>query len=143
MGFPALHFVTADELNGLFQWTEAAMTGVALGLSASAQDLPGASVTVAVSGAHAFALVLSTFDVSPTVTAGSNTFVGTTVVDGVDQSGQALCDDHMGRVVVTQQNMVPLTAGSHTLKLQAKKIGGTFASQPQHSRIAVLLVDLP
>jgi hypothetical protein len=106
-----------------------AQTTSGITMSSSAQDLTGTSVTFTVLYACT-ALVVATFvatfnsitdlGANPTVK-----FGGTLVVDGVTQSGRVELNSQYA--TAAENWTVPLTAGSHTIKLQGFYFGGTPA----------------
>lgn len=126
---------------------QARMTsGSTLTLTGSAQDVAGATLTVTVGGADAVALVSATFDFAQTACTAATTEVGQLVVDGVAQDGQALlaqADVNSQRATVAQSWLIPLAAGTHTLKLQAFRIGGTgtFVCYGTHTQMTALILN--
>lgn len=132
-------------LTGLLASTSKPATGT-LTLSTSDQDVPGSTITFSVTGAHAFALVVGTFDFQPTVSSAAINGVGKLSADGTTQTEQAIWTDNgaNSRACVSQSWTVPLTAGSHTLKLRATKTGaaGTHVTNSSHTNMSVLVVDL-
>lgn len=137
---------SATALTGLALSVQKPSTGN-LTLSTSVQDVAGCTVTFSVSGAHAFAMVNAAFDFQPTVSSAGNNAVGYLTVDGSSRSQQAIWTDNgaNSRETTPQNWVVPLAAGSHTLKLQANKTGagGTHVANSPHTSMSVLVVDLP
>lgn len=89
-------------------------------------DIAGTSLSFTTLYANTKITIWATFDVdsNSTVPANWGTFVGTCLVDGVLQSGEA----HFSgvRATVFQEWITTLVAaGSHTIKLQESKSGGT------------------
>jgi hypothetical protein len=106
-------------------------------VTTTATDIPGATTTVTTTVANTVVLVTAVFDVSSSGT--GDTFVGTLVVDGAAQSTSAITNQ-TGRSAVAYSWAVTLaTAASHTLKLQASKIGtaNTVTTQITHTKIVV------
>jgi len=118
-----------------------------LTLSTSVQDVAGCTITFSVSGAHAFAAVSAAFDFQPTISSAGINAVGYLTVDGSSRSQQAIWTDNgaNSRQTTPQSWLVALSAGSHTLKLQANKTGaaGTHVANSPHTNMTVLVVDLP
>lgn len=127
----------ATDLTGLrVKSYEAAASG-ALTMTTTATDIPGATVTITTTVTNTVALVIGTYDVSSSGT--SDTFVGSLIVDGSAQSGNAI-STQANRATVTQAWAVTLAStGSHTLKLQASKAGAanTVSTQAAHTKIVV------
>lgn len=111
--------------------------------SATAADIAGATVTFSTAQANATAMVIGVFDVTTSSTGGNG--VGTCVVDGSTQSGQAIhaLATLNDRDTVSQVWPVTLSAaGSHTIKLQgAATSTGTALFGNTHSTITVLVLD--
>lgn len=128
--------------NGFFSNDSKACTA-ALSLTTSLQDITGCSKTFSVVGAHSIALCFATFDNASTVGTGNNVGVGSLVVDGSLQTGEAHWDDRTSRTTAYQSWTVSLAAGSHTIKLQAKTGGGTQQLQTIHTKLTVIVFDLP
>lgn len=118
-----------------------------LTLSTSVQDVPGCTLTFSVAGAHAFVMVVGTFDFQPSVSSAGNNAVGYLTVDGSARSQQAIWTDNgaNSRDTTPQSWIVPVAAGSHTVKLQANKTGagGTHTANSPHTTMTILVVDLP
>lgn len=128
--------------NGHYNDGSAACTA-ALNLTTSLQDITGCSKTFSVVGAHSIAMCFATFDNASTVGTGNNVGVGSLVVDGSVQTGEAHWDDRTSRTTAYQSWTVSLAAGSHTIKLQAKTGGGTQQIQTIHTKLTVIVFDLP
>lgn len=100
----------------------AAQTTTTINMTTTAQDLTGTSLTFTTSYANTLIGVWAVFDVNMSTTDATTNaivFIGTCLVDGVVQSGEA----HAGanRVTCAQYWIATLTsAGSHTIKLQGK-----------------------
>src|SRR5437899_2606605 len=95
-------------------WHPASVTPAAV-LAGTLQDVAGCTKTFTIVNANAFAVCFGTFDSSNTVTASSNVAVGSPVVDGVVQTGEAHWDDRVQRVTAYQSSTVTgPAAGSHT-----------------------------
>jgi hypothetical protein len=118
-----------------------------LTLTTSLADIAGCTTTFSVTGAHAFALVVGAFDMSKTAVAAAA--VGVLVVDGSVQAAQAQFSDFSNtisdRTTVSETWIVPLAAGSRTLKLQASRTpgSGTVNANITNTTMSVLVVDLP
>lgn len=112
--------------------------------SATAANVPGCSVTITTVNANAVVQVTGIFDIT-TTTAGSSTAVGTLVVDGSTQSGEATHQlvTTSDRDSVAQVWNVPLaTAGSHTFTLQGATTGGGLATfNFPHTTLNMLVLD--
>lgn len=121
----------------------AAATGNLTTSSATAADIPGATVTIITAQPNASVQVTGIFDVTTTATGGNA--VGTCVVDGTTQAGQAIHANitNSDRQTVSQVWTVPLaTAGSHTIKLQgAVTTAGTDQFSLTHTTINLLVLD--
>lgn len=89
-------------------------------LSTSAQDATGASVSITCDVAST-CIATAFFDVQGIVS-GTSAFIGYFNVDGSNQSAEAILASASGsiRATVGQTWSVSLSAGVHTLKLQAK-----------------------
>lgn len=112
--------------------------------SATAADIPGATVTITTVNANASVQVIGVFDATTTGTGGNA--VGTCVVDGATQAGQAIHGlvTNATRETVTQVwNVVLSTAGSHTIKLQGATSGasGTVQFSSTHTTINATVYD--
>lgn len=140
---PSGHVVTANEYIGnSFDADGTVACTVALSLTGTPQDVAGCSKTFTMVNANGHAVCFATFDSSNTVTTSNNVGVGKLVVDGVTQNGEAHWDDRVSRVTAYQSWTVPLGAGSHTIKLQASG-GGTMQVQTIHTKLTVIVFDLP
>lgn len=145
------------QLNALISAANAFFTGLGQGGSAAASgtltlgtslaDIANCTKTVTVSGANAFAVVTGAFDMSKTAVAA--TAVGVLVVDGAAQAAQAIFSDS-GNTITDRQTVcetwtIPLTAGSHTLKLQASRSpgAGAVAANATNTVITVTVFDIP
>jgi hypothetical protein len=134
--------------NGLLQSTTAQATGALTGLTTEV-DVPGCSISVTATGAHAFAIVLGCWDVRKT-NATSCQAVGHLSVDGTDAVGAPSAWDPTGSTFIDRQTMtyqwpVPLAAGAHVLKLRIIRQGGTGALNCEQggSAITCILFDVP
>jgi hypothetical protein len=118
-----------------------------LTLTTTVQDVAGCTLTFTLAGAHGFALVVGTFDFQPTATSAGNIAIGALMADATTQSQQVIWSDNgaNSRGTLSQSWVVPLAAGSHTLKLRASKVaaGGTHVANSSHTNMSVLIVDLP
>jgi hypothetical protein len=117
-----------------------------LTLTTTVQDVAGCTLTFTLAGAHGFALVVGTFDFQPTATSAGNIAIGALMADAATQSQQVIWSDNgaNSRGTLSQSWVVPLAAGSHTLKLRASKVasGGTHVANSSHTNLSVLVVDL-
>lgn len=110
--------------------------------SSTAADVVGASIPVTTVQLNAVAVVIGVFDMTTTSTGGAG--VGTLVVDGVTQSGEAIHSlvTTAARETVAQVWTVTLAPGSHTLKLQGASSGaGTVAIGNTHTTITATVYD--
>lgn len=91
-------------------------------MTTSAADITGTSLTITTTYANTKCAIWAVFD--PDSTGVTSIFVGTCVVDGTSQQGEA----HSQTLRVTCAAMWIVTlaaAGSHTIKLQGLKSGGS------------------
>lgn len=91
-------------------------------VTAGAADIAGTSLTFTTQYANTRVAIWAVYD--PDSTGVTSVFVGTCLVDGATQSGEA----HSSTLRVTCAMMWIATlaaAGSHTIKLQSAKSGGT------------------
>jgi hypothetical protein len=104
-----------------------------LQLTSQSQDVPGSLTTLSIPTAQtALVVVVVDFAIAPGDTAGVNFLVdnvnyGPAVLAGIGPGTQGL------RVTASQTYVVPLSAGEHTLKLQANR-GGTGDSWLMHHK---------
>lgn len=115
--------------NNTTQKAGAAQTTSTINAGSSAADLTGTSLTFSV--AYACTIEINAvFDVNFTnnvdIGSGGPTFIGTCVVDGSTQSGEAHYNG--SRATIDQEWIVSLTAGSHTIKLQGARTGSPTGS---------------
>jgi hypothetical protein len=107
-------------------------------------DLVGATITITTANANAVVMVCGVFDIL-TASAANIAALGTCVVDGAVQPGQAI------HVVVTAQaretvaqnwNVSLPTAGNHTIKFQGACVGGGSATfNMTHTTLTALVLD--
>lgn len=91
-------------------------------MTTTAADITGTSLTFTTQYANTKIAIWAVYDVDQTGT--TSTFVGTCLVDGVAQSGEA--HNQTVRCTCSQMWITTLAAaGSHTVKLQGKYAGGT------------------
>jgi hypothetical protein len=132
---------------GLIQ-SQAAASSANIALTTSPQDITGATVTVNVVGAHAFALVTINAQVNVTVASASHYARVSLYVDSVVQDSLGSIKDSTEAVHDNTHSFtwrIPLAAGSHTLKASALKdnaaptvsVSNTFGTN-----IVVMLFDL-
>lgn len=148
MPYPAGGKVRASTLNGPYQ-TAAGTCSSTLTLTTTPTDVPGCSVTVSVVGASAYAVVTANAEFAVSVAAAGVLLSCSLLVDGVNQAALGTVRDsaeyiHDGHRSYTWK--VPLSAGSHTLKLSGSKSasGGTAAiANYAGSNIVVQVFDLP
>lgn len=110
--------------------------------SSTAADVVGASVSLTTVQANAVAVVIGVFDMTTTSTGGAG--VGTLVVDGATQSGEAIHGlvTSADRDTVVQVWRVTLAPGAHTLKLQGASTGaGTVTISNTHTTITATVYD--
>lgn len=121
----------ALQMVGAAGTTLQAMTG-------SSVDITGTSLTITTTYANTKVAIWGVFDVdnnANTTPANWSVFVGTAVVDGTSQSGEAHATGL--RVTCVQMWIATLAAvGSHTIKLQGKSSGGTSGcnTNPTHTK---------
>lgn len=136
-----------------------AATGDLNPIGTSYQDIPGCSRTFSVSNSTAVALVdgVYWYEATSNSTNPSDTAVGALTVDGTvwvppEQTlvGESTSVFRPGATPSAGANgtypqhwRVPLTVGSHTLKLQAKRSGtiGTWRVRALHSTLKILVLD--
>lgn len=137
-------------INGLLQSAYAVASGT-LTTTGSDQDVPGCSVTVTVTGAHAFAVCFGAFDLSKTAVGASG--VGAMYVDGTALAGSASFSDGTNtisdRQMTTKMWQAALSPGTHQIKMRASRTnvanGGTVNVNGGGSQTAlfVLVFDIP
>jgi hypothetical protein len=125
MALPAAgNRITADLLaaltNNSLQFIGAAATShQAMGATA---DITGTSLTFTTTYPNTKVTIWACYDVDSTGV--TSTFIGTCLVDGTGQSGEA--HSQTLRVTCFQEWITTLTSsGSHTIKLQGQKSGGS------------------
>jgi hypothetical protein len=136
-------------INGLLQSTTAQATAPATAVTTEV-DVPGCSVMVTPTGAHAVAYVFATWDMHKT-TAGACQALGKVYLDGVAISGNApSCWDATGSTFIDRQSLtfmvpVPVSASAHTIKLRVSRQSGTGTLNCEQggSGITVILLDVP
>lgn len=106
-------------------------------VTTAAVDIAGVTTTFSVLGSNAYALVWYGIDASATVTAAGNLLQVWLVVDGgaLSNNAQLLHEDRVARATPMRCRRVALAAGSHTLKMQIAKGGGTFTLNGGHMQI--------
>lgn len=112
--------------------------------TATAVDIPGASITFNTAAANARGLVIGTFDAN--VTATGNSFLGQVSVDGVDQASPVAIFrlSALPRATISQSWSVTFAAaGAHTVKLRGKldAAAGTCTVQPTGTSILLLVLE--
>jgi len=134
-------------LAGLSGQTQQAASTSTLTVTNVETDVPGATLTLTVTGANAFAIVNGTFDYKTTTGVASQFFLGLLSVDGGDQTANATHDAAVSGVGggCTQTWKVPLSAGSHTLKLRAIVSSGAVVAivGVGHTTITATVWDIP
>lgn len=143
MAIAAGHAPTGGELNALQSRVQYAAASSSLGLSATETDIPGATMTVTVSGSNAYCTVQAVFDVLSTVTASNNVFQGRCRVGSTTLSGESHTDDRQSRATCAGLWQSGLSPGSNTVKLRACCTGGTMSTQPVHTIMIVTIWDVP
>jgi len=98
-------------------------------LTGIAQDVPGAGVTLVTPKGKL--LVTATFDFS--VVIASEILGGALNVDGAGVSREAYTAGQLQRQATSQTWMVSLDSGSHTIKLQARRVSGSAAGHTVNS----------
>jgi hypothetical protein len=121
----------------------AASSGLTIG-SATAADIPGATITITTAQPNAVVQVSGVFDIL-TVTAGNIAAVGTCVVDGATQAGQAIfviITSNSRATVAQNWNVALAAAGSHTIKFQGATSPGVSATfNATHTTLTALVLD--
>lgn len=114
--------------------------------SATATDITGASISVTSVNNSASVLVIGVFDIQVVTSSGVAVALGSLVVDGSTQSGQAIHDQVAvgNRGTVTQVwNVILAAPGAHTIKLQAALSGaaGSSTFNATHTTISASVYD--
>lgn len=109
-------------------------------------DIPGATVTITTANPNASVMVTGVFDAQCVTSSGVAVALGTCVVDGSTQTGEATHDQVAvgNRGCVSQVWNVSLpTAGSHTIKLQGVLSGaaGSTTFNATHTTITLMVLD--
>lgn len=147
MTFTAGQKLAAQDLDQLVSGTTQTIGAAAnshQAMTGSAADIAGTSLTFTTQYANTKATIWGCFDVDSNSTTPANwgTFVGFAVVDGT--SLQAQGEAHFAGVRGTcfQEWIITLTAaGSHTIKLQGLKSGGsdTISTNQTHTKWHALI----
>lgn len=107
-------------------------------MTGSLADIAGTSLTITTQYANTRVAIWAVYDVdnnANTTIANWSVFVGTALVDGVAQSGEAHGTGPRG--TFSQMWITTLTAaGTHTIKLQGKSSGGSSGcnTNPTHTK---------
>lgn len=147
MSFTSGARLRASQINGPFQTTVGTCSSP-LTLTTTVTDVPGCTATVTVVGANAYAIVTASVQFTVTASAGI-TMAVPLYVDGVDQAVLGTVRDsadniHDGHRSYTWK--IPLTAGSHTLKLRGSKsaaLATCSVNNTAGTNIIVQVFDLP
>ena len=120
--------ITADLLaalaNNSLQFIGAAQTTSTINMTGTAQDLTGTSLTFTTTYPSTKVTIWACFDIDCVSQATTNIFVGTCLVDGTGQAGEA--HQTVVRSTCFQEWITTLaSSGSHTIKLQGKQTNGT------------------
>lgn len=130
----------AEDVHALYRNTQTGSVAAtsALTLTTSNQDVPSASVSITLADA-ATRLVVAVFDFDVSVS-GVGVCVGDVFVDGAALPSEALfAAATTGRLTASVVNIVSLAAGTHTIKMQARKTvaSGTATVSASHTRLVV------
>jgi hypothetical protein len=139
MALPAAgNRITADLLaqltNNSLQFIGAAQTTGSQGMTTTAADLTGTSLTFTTTYPNTKVTIWACYDIDMGGAASGIIFIGTCLVDGAGQAGEA--HQTVVRSTCFQEWITTLSAsGSHTIKLQGKSTGGTAGStQGTHTK---------
>lgn len=133
---------------GLDSGTTVGTCSAALVLTTTLTDVPGCTVTITATGANAYAMVTGNAQFVVTGAAGI-TMACALFVDGVNQAALGTIRDSADNVHDGHRSFtwkIPLSAGSHTLKLQGNKsaaLATCSITNTAGSNIVVQLFDLP
>lgn len=147
MPFTAGQKLRASSINGPYQ-TGVGTCSAGLTLTTTPTDVTGATVTVSVVGANAYAIVTASVQFTVTGAAGI-TLSAVLLVDGVSQAALGSVRDSADNIhdqTTCYTWKIPLTAGSHTLKLQGSKsaaLGTAVINNTAGTNLVVQLFDLP
>lgn len=103
--------------------------------------LTGLSQNVTIAGGNAYALIWMFVQLTPTVTASSNTLAIVLDVDGASVA-RGDPDDRVSSLPVTLFARVALAAGVHTILGRAARVGGGTFSAP-NGRLMIDIRDVP
>lgn len=125
-----------------------AASNLDLALTTSTVDIPAATVTFSTDNDNAVVLVVGFFDFDCSAFTSGGVAVGALDVDGVVQNGLAALEISAttDRATVGQCWEVTLaSAGSHTIKLGARKTGGTntISALATQTKFVGLVIDVP
>lgn len=138
------NIIYASDVNGLGLVYVGAGTSLSV-TATTGTDIPSATVTFSVSGANAFCTVFHATDITSTVTASNNVMQIFVVVDGAAVgASETLCDDRVSRHTVTGGGggKITLSAGSHTIKLQANRAAAAGTWTVNDSIMEVTVYDI-
>ena len=130
--------ITADLLaalaNNSLQFIGAAQTTATIGMTTTAQDLTGTSLTFTTTYPSTKMTIWACYDIDMQSAGASVIFVGTCLVDGTGQAGEA--HQTVVRSTCFQEWITTLaSSGSHTVKLQGKVTAGTTGqTQGTHTK---------
>ena len=109
------------------------------------QDVPGATLTIAVAPGGGTLLVTGVFDWSCTAFTSSGVAIGECFLDGVVRTTQALLGilASSARATSSQTWVIPVTAGSRVIKLGTRLSAGvmTVSALTPHTTITCLLLN--
>lgn len=121
-----------------------------LGVGQTAQDVPGASITLTTTTDNATFWAFATFDFDGVGTGSTSTAFGRLVVDGVVQAAEALYQ--VSSASASVRSVIPqmwagtlASAGSHTIKLQGTtpgSAGNGVEINGTHTRLHVLIFEI-
>lgn len=134
----------AAAINGFLLSAEADAT-LTLTTTNTQTDVAGCSISVTVTGSKAFAWVSGGFDWKCTVAQAGGFASGRLLVDGVAATGTCQFGTAVVNIEVQGCRIwkIPLTAGAHTLKLQANSSGTSVATVGTvASSISAIIFDL-
>lgn len=143
----AFEIVTAGRLNRMQPVPYSAAASSDLGIGQTAQDIPGASITLTTVADNATYVAIGSFDFDGSGSGSTANAFGRLVVDGVVQAAEALYQVSSAsanvRSVITQTWSGTLAAaGSHTLKLQGTTPSGGIEINATHTRLQVIIFEV-
>lgn len=136
--------MAGDEIRaGNFPVIDSADQSADITLSTTAADVTGATLTVVTTSTTAQIHINGTFYFNGNTVSGTTLCQGLCLIDGVEQGGTAVgCPTVNGeRETKSRTWTADLTAGTHTVKLQAKKsaAAGTYQCLAGQTTISIIV----